>query len=100
LPDEIAPVVMKELAEAGMMDLLIPESSKPLTPNQEIDLLELMAMTSGQSTEYFIFAQSMAGLLDSAQINEIWTQATEDVALTRGSVLDAANRIVSEMGLG
>ena len=42
----------------------------------------------------------MAGLLDSAQINEIWTQATEDVALTRGSVLDAANRIVSEMGLG
>jgi hypothetical protein len=93
-------VVMKELAEAGMMDLLIPESSKPLTPNQEIDLLELMAMTSGQSTEYFIFAQSMAGLLDSAQINEIWTQATEDVALTRGSVLDAANRIVSEMGLG
>ncbi|MBC40899.1 MAG: hypothetical protein CML19_01515 [Pusillimonas sp.] len=100
LPDEIAPVVMKELAEAGMMDLLIPESSKALTPSQEIDLFELMAMTSGQSTEYFIFAQSMAGLLDSAQINEIWTQATKDVALTRGSVLDAANGLVSEMGLG
>lgn len=100
LPDEIAPVVMKELAEAGMMDLLIPESSKALTPSQEIDLFELMAMTSGQSTEYFIFAQSMAGLLDSAQINEIWTQATKDVSLTRGSVLDAANGLVSEMGLG
>jgi len=97
LPDEIAPVVMKELAQANMMDLMMPE---PQSVRDQILGQELQAGLSGMSEEQYGFTTQMMSLgLTLPEVMDIWGQASAAAMMSQDDVINEAWRVVAAMDL-